>query len=698
MHVEDDPAHCDTTDIGLPRHHASRAMRPRLPRRSFLRGAGIISVGASVTLSAPALAAPNPLPTRGSGRITLVFAPWHGGAEYNSLLTHLLRQAIEPFLQSNPGIDVVLSPASESASGFISAALAGQAPDVSSQYQLGQLSAGNAALDLQPYISQYNIDFSIWNEIAQAYVRPNGIFGLPDFTNMYGMIVNLTALDDMGLRHPAANWSYVDAARLFAAGTVKGKKSPHAGGAVQCNHVGSGMPSAYYLDGFGGGYVDPINLSRCTLDKPESIAAGEYVFGMLMSAEATNSTSCFRQNLVQGNTIIDVFGTCAMPQIAAMHGFQWDFWPMPALPKGPYTNAGPGVMIIAQNTKHPNEAFALLHWLTVEPYWQRWRMRTLLGGPVLNSLWPEYADILQRVAPVFRGKNLTVLGALSNNIHVRRYFAYDNPQAAAIMSTWSAKIVKRQVSVHDAFRQMTQLINAVESSAAGTAHAQQQVALELAAAHASKTAVTFPAPAVQSPGGSAVQQAPKNTVSSKSGVYTMVATGNGGAFGQGNMQLTFAGTSWNSSVGTFTCRLVSMAGPSGMAGLMARGDLDGGAPEVTIGAKIGGGLHLWSRPMPLLRMSDQRALIAASALFTSAAKPTNYLLRPLWLRLVRTAGSWTALTASDGIHWEVQGTSVGVETLGVWVGLFATPRAAGKTTVIFDNLSFTPTATYQVNG
>jgi hypothetical protein len=61
-------------------------------------------------------------------------------------------------------------------------------------------------------------------------------------------------------------------------------------------------------------------------------------------------------------------------------------------------------------------------------------------------------------------------------------------------------------------------------------------------------------------------------------------------------------------------------------------------------------------------------------------KRPNYLLRPVWLRLVRAAGLWTAFTSLDGVQWEQAGNPVGVNAAGVWVGLFATAHdsALGK--------------------
>ncbi len=97
-------------------------------------------------------------------------------------------------------------------------------------------------------------------------------------------------------------------------------------------------------------------------------------------------------------------------------------------------------------------------------------------------------------------------------------------------------------------------------------------------------------------------------------------------------------------------------------------------------------------------------LLQPSAILRSGStKQANYLLKPVWLRLVRQDNRWSAYTSLDGSHWQAAGTPVGVDAAGVWVGLFVTAhdgsfgKSGLKIQATFDHLSgFAPTQGYQL--
>ncbi len=82
-------------------------------------------------------------------------------------------------------------------------------------------------------------------------------------------------------------------------------------------------------------------------------------------------------------------------------------------------------------------------------------------------------------------------------------------------------------------------------------------------------------------------------------------------------------------------------------------------------------------------------------------RPWVYLLRPIWLRLVRDGLAWTAYTSLDGKTWAQAGNQMGVEMGGAWVGLFATSHNSsfsrkGLIRVRFDNVSFAVKQAFQI--
>jgi ABC-type glycerol-3-phosphate transport system substrate-binding protein len=435
-----------------------------LTRRAALRGAAwAVVAGAAAGWPTDAWARP----TRASGVVTVTWAPWHGGFAFGKNLVDLFEVAIQPFLATHRGIRVKFSPNCCDGTALVTAVLAGTAPDLSSQYNWGVIHAAKAALDLSPYIKQYNLDLRVFSQGRIAHwSTPQGVFGLPSYTNVYGMIVNTTALTELNVPIPPKDWTYEQAAATFRAATRKTSRGVVSGGAVACHHSGVLMPASFYLAGFGASYVDPRDPARCVADTPEAIAAAEWVFSQLIDQVATNISSCWPKHMAAGQTVIDGFGLCAMAQIASqLRGFAWDFWPMPSFPKGRFTSAGPDSYVIAATSKHPDAAWELLYWFVTDPTWQRWQMRALLGAPAVESLWPEYYEVLATAAPHLRDKDLSVLGQLGH-IHIRSDFAFADPQAVAIMKKWGQAIVAQQVSIAQGMVEMTEEINALEASQA----------------------------------------------------------------------------------------------------------------------------------------------------------------------------------------------------------------------------------------
>lgn len=448
----------------------------RRSRREVLKGAAVaaaagtaLSACANSTANSSSSASAGAAPTTAQNVTTIVWAPWHN-VSYDHTLVGLFTEAVQPFLQQNKGLRVQFSPNCCNGGSLVTAELAGNAPDLSTQYNTGTIIANNVALDLMPYVKEYNLNLSNYSAgRISHWQQGGGLYGLPSYTNVYGMIVNTSALDSMGLALPSKQWTYLQAQQTFesATRTVNGKKV--AGGAVACHHKGAYMPASFILAGFGAAYVDPTDPARCVADSTEAVAAGNWVFGMLKQGTATDISQCYPKNLMANKTVIDGFGLCSMVEIAAqVKGFEWDFWPMPSLPKGPYTNAGPDSYVIAANSKHPKETFALLNWVVADTVWQTWQMKTLLGAPVLNSLWSEYYTVLRTAAPPLASKDLEVLGSLGE-IHIREDFKYNDPAATKILQTYGTDIKSGKMGVSQAFQEMTAQINAMETSEASAA-------------------------------------------------------------------------------------------------------------------------------------------------------------------------------------------------------------------------------------
>lgn len=664
------------------------------------------AAGALVTaraLAAPATVA-DAAPGRASGVTTVVlgFGPGGGGAQAR-VENGLYTEALRAFEARNPDVRVQLVPGIGSAQLISDVASGSPAPDITGQYELEILRSGGVLLDLSPYVHEYNVDFSVWNGVAQYWRMPDGVWGVPERSNPFGMVANLEILDSLGLKYPPLDWTYTDALRLWRAATTNTTKGHVYGGGV-LEQSSNTSPVSAYLHGFGASYTDPADLSRCRLDTPEAIAAGEWFYGAILDRIAEETQSCLGHQWRSQNAVMDIGALCALPQLATQfRTYKWDFWTQPTFPKGSFYYAGADGWVITNTTRHPEAAFRLLYWLATDPGWIRMRMRATLTAPSVRALFPEFLEVLGQVAPPLRGKNLAVLQTWNEHIQLDQPFQYNSAQALALIESWSQKILARQVTVAEGFREAARQVNAFEAEAKAASPEQARVRALLAHAAKANGPVTFPAPALAGMGGALAPAAP-GAVTAKGGVYTIVGRGTG--INQATLadSLTLACAPWTSSEGTFTCRLASIesvGGPPATAakiGLMARADLGSGAPLAAVAVAIDRGVHFYTRVTVGDYVTDatsgQQGI--AGLLQPSSAKASNYLVKPVWLRLARQGTRWSASSSFDGRNWLPLSAPYGVEMAGCWVGIWVSVNGGPPLRCAFDHVSLTPTASYQL--
>ena len=408
-------------------------------------------------------------PSSAHAGITLLFAPGYGAVTYNSTLVSLFQEAIQPFLAATPGVRVDFTASCCNGTTLATQNLAGAAPDVSAQFETQVILPAHAALDIAPYVQRDNVDTSVFGAGRLSVWQSNtgALYGLPMDTNAYGMVLNLTELNALGLSVPAKNWTSGDAQRLFERATHTNSQGKRvSGGSVMCYRDQVYMPDSLYLHGYGATYADPANPAQCTLHTPAAIAAGHWVFDPLVNGVCQNVHSCFPFNMYYGTAVIDVFGLCSMLMTAQqLRGFDWDFWPMPTFPQGRFTHAGSDAYVIASGTKHPEQAWELVKWLATQPDWQRFQMNAMLLAPVVQNLWDQYDTVVSAVAPPLATKDLTVLRDMGTFV-LDSNFAYAPNEAVTIMGTYANQILAGKLSVDAAFPRIAAQINALEQAAA----------------------------------------------------------------------------------------------------------------------------------------------------------------------------------------------------------------------------------------
>ena len=683
-----------------------------LSRRGLLRAAGAATVTgvAAGALRGPRVAAASP----NTAHTVLVLRP---GIPNSPVAVEVYQRALAPFRQRNPSLDIQLNfTYLGNPGGLISDILAGQAPDVFENFRYAAVSSGGYLLDLTPYVRSSNLNLSVFSSSLTQYFTHDGRLQALPFSNEWtACMINLSMLDDAGLKYPAPNWNYQQAEALYRAAAKPSSDPTKAvyGGFFWMYY--SNTPSAFYLAPWGGAIVDPSNQAHCTADSPQMISAVTYMADLIGSGACLWDNALGQTHFKQGKIAVALATDWTLVSVASMAptlGFEFDFWPMPAGPVGGATYASHAYYAIPANTKEPDAAWSLLQYVATEPYVARVWLDLFLYPPPTVTLGEEYLATIRRVAPPLRNKNLEAFTYWKDHA-VQPPFAYQDPQAETIISNYFGKIWTKQMAPQEALSLAAKQVNALEAvGAVAAARAEAALAEVEKMTHATGP-VSLPPPPRQGIGVAAAAAPRLAVIQRPQGVYTLL--GDGLDVWNSSDNCVYACAPVRSSDGGFVCRVTAISNltcpslsPWVKVGLMARGDLSDDAAMVFLGVTGGNGVGLEARPVaavtPGIENGDggHTGLMAAQYVTSNPAKPAaNYLLQPIWLKLDRHGLMWTAYTSLDGRNWTVGGAPQAVEMGSAWIGVFACAHNAdfsgkGYIRATFDHLNFTPAGVYQV--
>jgi multiple sugar transport system substrate-binding protein len=455
------------TPRGAPCGRGGRPVRgttPRPTRRDVLRGAA-----AAVAAGAWAGSARAARPVRGSGVIALTFqAQWN--APWNPTARAIANRFVEErFNQTHPGLRASLWPTgSGGADSIIAAAIAGApTPDVVADCceAIPLYLDSGWLLPLDDYLRRDNVPLTLWSREHVQALNIDGLqYGLPSYEGPQVMVYRKDLLDDLGLPVPEPTWTYQEAADLWAkCVTVHGSQFT-AGASLEWF---TGIQ--YLLKGFGGTLMDETR-TRCLLDLPESIAAGEWFYDLLFRKVIIHRNDTF--GLYQ-NPPLEVFSMVGGWDVFSLatnlgYKFEWDILPVPTWPKGFATFVNSDFYGINRATRYPDAAWELLKWIAVEPEWTRFEMQTTLTEPALLSLWDEWEAVVTAAAPPLRGKALHYFkdAALSGRTYPHLFFRYGGVRADNLIWQGLGQIESRQVSVALGFQEIARQVTAYEEAAA----------------------------------------------------------------------------------------------------------------------------------------------------------------------------------------------------------------------------------------
>lgn len=654
-----------------------------LSRRETLRwGAGAIVAGTGAALAGCGRV-PAATPQTAHGSLTLLFQPVVEGGLASARAAE--EEVLAGFLAQNRGVRLALqNPAGSQAN--VAAIQAGRGPDVFWDFHYAPYLAAGALLRLDPYLSRDNVDPDIWSPAQMSTLRTatptfSGTFALPAFFGTMVYAINLGDLHQKGAPPPAPGWTATDFVTLAArlSGTQKNGQR-HYGASMEWYTNQTNDGEVHWLFGaFGGTYINGSGTA-VEITLPPSLEAGRWLYEELLWPEfaVERTPGGTASEFVAGRMSMAAVGNWALEGLVDLlpAGLDFDFFPFPVFPTGRTTFGTDDFYAIAATTKHPEQAWALLRWLSAEPAWQQAQIRLQLLSPALNALWPQWVEVVQQATPALKGKAVRWFADAATGAYALppQYFVAADTQAQGLMGQALATLHARRSTVAAAFLQAEEAINPLV--AAAIAAAEQRAASRLPAANGA-----FAPP--QRTGLGAPAQPATGLVTAGGGGYGVTGAGTG-LLGTSGDACVFACEAVQEAGTTLTCRLDALlpgtAPPGASAGLMVRGDLSSNAPALALEVTAGHGVRLQLRPQ------------ARTAVRTvAAATPVR---APVWLQLQRTGLNWTARTSPDGSHWSAVGPAQPLAVAGCWAGAYAT--APLKAT--FDHVDFTAQGAYRLGG
>jgi len=463
-----------------------RSWGGRLSRRGALRtaalAAGALAGGSALAAcAATGAGAAAARPASAGGVIDLSFqVQWN--APWNSTAQTLINQFVDQnFNARHKGVRATVWPAGAGGSdGIIAASLAGApTPDIIADCcsAIPQYIDSGWLLPLESYLQQSNLSGGLWSTGHLAALQVGGHqYGLPSYDGPVVMAYRQDTLDQLGFPYPNPSWTYQEATTLWEQCTGHQGGKPRAGVAI------SWAPGIeYLLKGWGGDLMDAARTT-CLLGQTAGIAAGKWFYNLLHNHVAVYYNGPY--GLSQSQEVFSMCGGWDVFNMATQLGtkIKWDILPVPTWPNGFSTFDNNDFYGMNRATKNPGVAWELLRWMTAEPAWPRFEIKTTLTQPGLASLWSEWEQIIVAAAPPLRGKAIHYFrdAALSGRAYPHYFFRYGGNRADGIISNGLNHIAAGNLSVTQGFQQIAQAVNAYETtsvhaSSGGTKQAMQKL-------------------------------------------------------------------------------------------------------------------------------------------------------------------------------------------------------------------------------
>ncbi len=417
-----------------------------LTRRGLLRGAAAVAGLSTVGLVAGcSTLAKSASPTKKSAPVVITYAPWGQWTEIGSDWQKYMQPAINYFQEqpANKGIQVqIVAPGG---AGHFGPTIASgvSIPDVFEDwlpaYYLSP--TGNLVMNLDKLMQEDGIKKTLWSPgQMNALSTESGTYFLPCYVDVAVFAVNLSNLDALGLQYPDPEWDYQAAQQAFQAATLTKGTQQYIGATLifPGNFLAAAttVSRAYAFHAFNAPVMDSTR-TQCLLDSAEALQALQWWDTLYWDKIAGGP------GLDNGSTYVESGSNTILSYFEQYTGFNWTYFPVPKYPNGQVAFESTDFHAINILTKHPDEAWQFLKFVSADPYWANYTMKMLLRPPGLLSAWDNFPSIVE-----------SVVGSLAQKVNVQYYvqaaqewgyagriFKYEDEQAMTLLNTALSQVL-----------------------------------------------------------------------------------------------------------------------------------------------------------------------------------------------------------------------------------------------------------------
>jgi multiple sugar transport system substrate-binding protein len=447
---------------------------PTLSRRQLLQSAaagGVVLAGS--VLTGCSTGSSKPSPTAQSPRILLVMQADTDSLPTGTTLMTLLQEVVGGFTAQNKGIDIKVQfmPGYQS---NVTELLAGTGPDIIADWYAPPYWNSKLLLPLDELIKRDNVDVSVWSPGQMTAMREgSATMSLPAYFSPMVLAVRVSDWDSAGYERPNPAWDYnefVTECKRMTTHTVTKNRF----GCAFAFHASAINGSSWIFQAFGGDMLNPAHTQE-QLNTPACLQAGQWMYEQLFWPGYATSRNAMLggptgspQFLTDNVSMITVWDGIILELAAGIRdSFPWQIYPYPKFPAGVMCQGTEDFYAISARTKHVEQSWELIKWLSYEKTWQQAMMKIGAMPPARNDLWDQWISTVQTVAPPLKNVNLHYLRdlAVSGAARPGEYYAVQDQQMRQLVSPWFTKLWNEVTTVPEAFQECDHIVNAAMTSA-----------------------------------------------------------------------------------------------------------------------------------------------------------------------------------------------------------------------------------------